>query len=258
MAAPRSVLVAASLVALLHGAESRAQEGGSRDDASWTLRFTPYVWLPAQEGDVAVHGRFADVDVSVGDTIDALDHLQLATAFHLEAEKDELSLLLDVNYQRSEDERGSAPKSEVEFTREFYEAGASWTLFDEQLKPGRPNRLRFDALGGIRVHEVEQELEAPGVDASSSELWVDAFVGGRFRYELGERLYVWARGDWGFGQSDAAWNAVGGVEMRLTKGLALHGGYRWYSVDYDAHGTNRKFLYDLLLQGPFLGLTFVF
>jgi hypothetical protein len=38
----------------------------------------------------------------------------------------------------------------------------------------------------------------------------------------------------------------------------VHAGYRWYSVDFDEGSSSRRFVYDVLMHGSFLGLTFMF
>jgi len=252
------VLTAAGRASAQAGSGTVARVSAKPGSTEWELRLTPYFWDAAMEGDVSVQGNSQDVNRSYGDAFDSLDHLELGMVFHLEAESGGFSMLTDVNYLAFEDELDGG--EEVEVRQEIYELGCAFTIFDEQLARGKTNRLRLDVLGGLRVHEFGAEVEVPslGVDAQSNRECIDAFFGARARYELGDHLFAFLRGDFGLGESDGAWNAMGGLDVRFNRHFAVELGYRWYSLNFDEGSASRKFVYDLLLHGPVFGMTFTF
>lgn len=71
----------------------------------WTFEVAPfYLWLPAQDGTVTVRGQSADVDLSVGDTLDLLfDSFKFAATGHAEARKGNALLTLDLMYMNLEE-----------------------------------------------------------------------------------------------------------------------------------------------------------
>ncbi len=68
------------------------------------------------------------------------------------------------------------------------------------------------------------------------------------------------RGDTGgFGvASDLTWQAFPYVSWRFTKSSSLQLGYRWRYMDYETGSGHDRFKYDVLNQGPQLGVTFTF
>jgi hypothetical protein len=71
----------------------------------WTFEVAPfYLWLPAQDGTVTVRGQSADVDLSVGDTLDLLfDSFKFAATGRAEARKGNALLTLDLMYMNLEE-----------------------------------------------------------------------------------------------------------------------------------------------------------
>jgi hypothetical protein len=71
----------------------------------WTFEVAPfYLWLPAQDGTVTVRGQSADVDLSVGDTLDLLfDSFKFAATGRAEARKGNALLTLDLLYMNLEE-----------------------------------------------------------------------------------------------------------------------------------------------------------
>jgi hypothetical protein len=264
----RSALVAAVLAAGVVGT-AQAQQGPvvaraatqpARTDSDWESRFTTYFWLPRTDGSATVRGNSIDMSTDYGDALDGL-HSTIGTAFHFESEAGNFSFLTDLTWVKFEDEKsGTAPKTEAEFTNGIYEFAGAFKLFDNRTPRGTKNELRVDGIAGIRWNDLKSELEVPplGLTASSRRNWADFFVGARARWQLTDKLQIYGRGDIGAGESDAIWGALVGMDWRFERQIALQAGYRWYSVDYDAGSGKHEFAYDFLIQGPFLGITFIF
>ena len=70
---------------------------------------------------------------------------------------------------------------------------------------------------------------------------------------MGLRLYTEV-GGFGMG-SDFEWQAFPVVMFRVTEKASIDLGYRWLDIDYEAGDGNDLFKYDVLSQGPVLGMT---
>jgi hypothetical protein len=102
------LLVAVLVLMLLVCPLAYGQDGGTGQESSlfkgWTFEVAPfYLWLPAQDGTVTVRGQSADVDLSVGDTLDLLfDSFKFAATGRAEARKGNALLTLDLMYTNLE------------------------------------------------------------------------------------------------------------------------------------------------------------
>ena len=66
------------------------------------------------------------------------------------------------------------------------------------------------------------------------------------------------RGDIGAGGSDLTWSALAGIEFRLNQTASFEFGYRALDTDYATGSGPDRFEYDVLLHGPYVGLTLSF
>ncbi len=245
------------------GGELASPDAGSvlsGEDTGWKLRITPYLWVPAQNGDVAIRGNAASVDLSVGDTFDTVtDNFNFAATLRLEAERGRWTLLVDAMYLSIEAEDNSIAGDVVDIRQDqaVFEFGAAYALINQTHDSGMTFRL--EPLAGVRLHHLELDIDTSMSGSfGGDQTWLDGFVGLRSRVGLTDRLSIIARGDVGAGGSDLTWNALGGVQFDMSDRFALLGGYRALDVDYsDGHGGDR-FNYDVTLHGPFLAATFSF
>jgi outer membrane protein OmpA-like peptidoglycan-associated protein len=120
------------------------------------------------------------------------------------------------------------------------------------------DRLKIDALGGIRFWYVSQNLtlEPSGLNQSRSQSWVDGLGGMRFIVPLGEKAAIVAAGDAGAGGASLDYQAVGLFTYDFTPKLGLGLGWRYLDVDYA--GGNKEFVYDIAQSGALAGLYFNF
>ncbi len=93
-----------------------------------------------------------------------------------------------------------------------------------------------------------------------NKTWVDPIVGLTLRTPpdrfLQLRLYS-EIGGFGVG-SDFTWQAFPTVGVKLAPGFALEFGYRWLDIDYESGDGANQFAYDVLTQGPVIGMAFKF
>jgi opacity protein-like surface antigen len=227
----------------------------------WRLRLTPYLWIPAQKGDVAIKGFPASVDLDIGDTFDTLtDNFNFGLTLHAELQRGDLAFFGDAMYLSLE--TGDIPVSGTTATVRqdtgVFELGAAYRLFDVPRADGSIGYV-LEPLAGARAHYLSIEIDPAGQAArSGDEFWVDGFVGLRAVVGLTERVNLRLRGDIGAGESDLTWSALAGVEFRFAERASFEFGYRALDTDYSTGGGSDRFEYDVLLHGPYIGLTLNF
>lgn len=117
-----------------------------------------------------------------------------------------------------------------------------------------------ELLGGAALTYLDAELDLfaprlpiPSRSRSGTQSWVDPFIGLRLRHRLSDRWGIFATGLYG-GSSDSYWQALAGVDYRISERVAIALAYRIIAVDYQ----NGTFLYDMKTSGPNLGVVFRF
>jgi hypothetical protein len=246
----RSMLAAAALAALPLAAE--AQDGGD-----WTYNMSLYLWGAGQEGTTTVADGFppADVELSFGDILDALDFATFAAG---NANNGRFGLTVDLGYVNtgaSADTPGTAfGGAEIDTETTFL------TVTGEYLVASTP-RSKLWASGGLRYWDVSTDIDfSAGTSAATSvgsgDSWVDPVLGLRGTADLSENSYMtgWFYGG-GFGAgSEEMYDVFGGLGYRFTPRTNGIVGYRYYSVDRE----DGEFAYDVSQQGPILGVVFGF
>jgi hypothetical protein len=121
----------------------------------------------------------------------------------------------------------------------------------------------LDAMAGVRIWDVNTDLgfhtafpSHPGGAFSDGATWVDPMIGAKGRINIGGHFYFT---DWGmiggFGAgSEVDWDVMGGVGYDFNKIFSMVVGYRALGVNYNKGG----FVFDVVQQGPVLGLLFHF
>ena len=246
-AAPEASEAAASLAG--------TPEGG------WAFSVTPYLWIPAQDGNITVAGTPTTVDLGVGDTFDAItDNFNFAALLHFEAERDRLTLFVDAMYLSLEDDSVAFPSDtgSVRQDQGVFELGAAYTIADLSRNDSRPG-IVLEPLAGVRMQYLDLEIDPSlSTAVSRDRFWADAFAGARARVELIETLALRLRADAGGGMSDFTWSALAGLDVALTHRASLILGYRTLTTDFDDGNGPGAFVYDMTLDGPFVALTVSF
>ena len=237
--------------------------------APWKFSVEPYLWIPAMHGDVTVRGQTADVDVSVGDTLDLLfDDFKIGALGRFEARKGELLLTFDLMYLSLEDETSTVRGRSADVSTKFLitEFGAGYRLATVPLGPDVYPALAADVLAGGRYVSLEAGIETSGgrrfggIDVEREVDWIEPFVGGRLLLTLSPRVAFAVRGDaGGFGVgSELTWNIVGTLQYSLSRCCTLAAGYRAMSIDYVQDSGASRFRLDVHMHGPLLGVVFRF
>ena len=215
----------------------------------WQVSFTPYAWLAGIKGQVGVGGFVTDVDLGFGDILEDLDMALMGT---LEARHGRWAGRLDMVYVSTLVEQDVTSPTPATVDLEQDQVIAQPELGYAVLE--RPWG-GIDALVGFRYWHVSADLNlsvsgGPNTSRERSRGWVDGTVGGRIRYQAGEKWRLYGKLDFGAGGSKFAWQGVGGAAYDLGRCCALTAAYRHLDVDYDSDG----FLFDTYLTGPALGV----
>jgi hypothetical protein len=238
------------------------------------VQFTPYAWATQMRGDLTVDGLTAPMNIDLNDLWNLLENGAVRGGFmgHLEFGRDNWSLFVNGDIV-SMDPSVQVRRANIEtgLTMTLLELGGAVDLFNANESDPVNSPLRVQMIGGVRYNAVDAGaiLSLPNVnpvvDVSSSEQWVDLFVGGRVITQITPGMNGFVRGDvGGFGigtSSDHAWNLVSGVTTDCIWGSSLLLGYRVFDIDQTLNGgtgSPQGFGVDAVIHGPLLGLTFQF
>lgn len=253
----------------------------------WSYQFTPYGWLPWLSGDAVIRGRQFTVSANPWEI---LEDTEMVWMSYMQAKNGPLTLYTDIMYGDlgssksliSSDSRargtltiGAALSTDYQFwTVEFggmYEimqwrtrsAGAPDTVL-ELIAGGRYWRQQLDvniALAGTLNVDGLTVSGNTAIASAGVVQWVDPLIGARLRFAPapGEEMFV--RGDiGGFGAgSKFTWQVLAAYNWFLCRHdwLTLDGylGYRALSVDYSEGSGVDRYVYDVVQQGPVIGVT---
>jgi len=256
--------------------------------SGWEYQFTPYGWLPWLSGNATIRGRHFKV---ASNPVQILEHLDFAWMSYMQAKKGPVTVFADVIYGDVSNSRslvasdrvsadvsgtiGAALSADYQFWT--IEAGGMYEILKwrsrasadpdtvlEMLAGGRywHQQLRVKValagttnIDGLIVSGSDAIADSGGVD------WIDPFIGARLRYKpaTGEEMIL--RGDvGGFGAgSQFTWQVKATYNWYLGtyRDIIFDGylGYRALSVDYESGSGNRRYVYDVLEQGPVVGFT---
>jgi hypothetical protein len=132
-------------------------------------------------------------------------------------------------------------------------------MYLDLLVGGRYWYLSGDIDVGL-VLDTNGNQVARSISQSGSRQWVDPFVGLRTRFQLTKDLMMVFRGDVGGFSigSKFAWNVSGYLGYSVSEMVSLWAGYRALGVNYQNGSGNDKFVYDVTIQGPAIGVGFRF
>lgn len=250
----------------------------------WEFELLPYLWMAGLSGDVTVKGNQANISMSFGDI---WDNLKFGAQLHMEAKKDKWGLFLDTTYMNLDtsidgaryrtgpDGRLQVEKyldADISFDEWLIEFGGTYQLAKIPLGQDKGGMMYLDLLGGGRYWYLSTDIDvglivedngnvvSRSISPSGSKQWIDPFIGLRTRFQLTKNLMMAFRGDvGGFSVgSKFTWNASGYIGYSLSEMVSLWAGYRALGVNYQSGSGSSKFVYDVTMQGPAIGMGFRF
>jgi len=221
----------------------------------WTFSVAPYFWMAGLSGQTAQFGLpTVDIDADFGDILGNLDFAFMAAG---EARNVRFSVFGDVIYTKlgaDGNTPGGILATSVDVTSETFAGllGVGYAVLD-----GPEGHL--DVVGGVRVWSVDTTISfngglLGGIERSDSATWVDGLVGVRGKYSLTPEIYLTGWGLIGGGGADLDWDVALGVGYDFNDRVSAIVGYRALGVDY----SNDGFIFDVVQQGPILGLAIKF
>jgi hypothetical protein len=232
----------------------------SNNSDKWEFQLAPYAWLAGQKGTVATLPGLPEADIDVDFYDDVVGNINGVLMLIGEARKGRFGLVVDVAYTDIEME------DSVPYGTLYSAVGVqtkSWIVSIAGLYRLIERKNRFlDVIAGVRYWSVDTDLTLkagllPERSISNSEDWVDPLIGLKGLTPIGESNFfvsgAFVLGGFGAG-SDFMWDANVNFGYQWTKGFSTTVGYRYLDVDYEKD----DFLYDVVQQGPVLGLSWRF
>jgi hypothetical protein len=214
--------------------------------ADWKWDGSLYFLGAAMTGDVTVHGVTADLNVGF-DQI--LDNLQFGAMGKLRVSNRRWAVATDVIYMGL----GAAKNGvSVDFDQWCVEPTVGYHLGEG-----------FELLAGVRYNSLSGELRlAPNLPnavrvASGTQDWFDPIVGFNYDAPVVEGWNFHLRADIG-GSSGLTWQVYPALNWHFSDTGSLQMGYRWVDNDYSTGSGTSLFRYNVMTEGPQLGVNIRF
>jgi hypothetical protein len=223
----------------------------------WTFSVTPYFWAAGLSGETQAFGSpVVSIDADFSDILENLDFAAMAI---VDARNGRYSIFGDLIYTKLSADSATpfgVLATTVDVTAETFAGlvGAGYSVLE-----GPSGHL--DIVGGIRVWSADVDLSfsggvvLDGQSFSDGATWVDGLVGIRGNYSFTPQFYFTGWALVGAGEADLDWDVAGGLGYRINERFSATVGYRALGVDYS---DDDGFLFDVVQQGPIMGLTIRF
>jgi hypothetical protein len=223
-------------------------------EKNWEFNLAPfYLWAVNMDGEMTVMENNQTLRADFNEIASNLEEI---FTVHFEGMHNSgWGFLTDISYLNLAGQQatpGPLPLTmDVDFTNVMVElAGVYRFTLDENA---------LDLIGGIRYYGLDSEINVinapPRVDKDQD--WIDAMLGVRYTWTITDKLNFMARGDIGVGGSDLTWNLAGIFNFQPWKHVSLLFGYRYMDIDFEDGSGADLFRYDMTMQGPLLGVNFV-
>lgn len=221
----------------------------------WRFSASPYFWAAGISGTAGQFG-LPPTKMSM-DFGNLLDDLNFSFMGVMEGHYDRYSLFSDIIYTKIS-AGGQTPlgvmSTSVDVSSETFSGffGGGYSVLQDGAN-------RLDVVAGGRTWYASTEIYFDGGllgghSGRDSAAWIDAVAGLRGKYFLTDTLYFSGWGVVGAGQAKIDWDLAATFGYQFKDNLSAVAGYRALGVDYSHDG----FIYDVVQQGPILGLVFHF
>jgi hypothetical protein len=240
-----SPIQTAALLACLAGSFPASAQTTSDD--RWKFTVAPYLMGASLSGTTVVQGRPADVDVSASDIFENMDYGFMAMAV---ARKGNWGVV------------GDAVVVDLSVPVEMPPGEFQPTIGLLSIQGLRQLNDSADLTFGMRWNHVNAVLDfsAAGIEVERSRNWVDPVVGAVLRTPEEKRWHATLIADvGGFGAgSDFTWQVFPSAGVKLAHWASLEFGWRFLATDYETGEGADRFEYDIMYQGPVVGVAFRF
>lgn len=210
----------------------------------WHFDSSINLFLAGMSGDLTAKGIPSHVEASFKNIF---EHLEAAAAGRFTLSRDRLFASTEFSYLRAS---ASVPAANISLKQWLVEPSVGYEFCKA-----------FQGFVGARYNSIDGDVTFAGPAgrvATGTQDWWDPIVGCNLRLPLlRDKLSFDGRFDvGGFGAgSDLTWQAFPHFNWRFAKWGSAQVGYRWFGTDYETGSGLNKFRYDVILQGPQIGLT---
>ena len=236
-----SFIIVASLICCAGSAIAQVQDEASLGDNKGHFELMPYLVIPGMSGEVTVKGITQSLIASAGDIF---SNLQFGFMGRSGVSYNRFFAGTDTVYMGL----GGANNA----------VDAGFDQWAAELLGGYRLHRRISVLAGVRYNSLSANFNFKGPIAKNirgSQVWWDPFFGGVGNFPISKRMFASTRLDLGgFGAgSRIALNAEPLLNLRMSQRLDGCFGWKFLYQDY-VNGGN-AFEYDVLTQGPVLGIS---
>jgi hypothetical protein len=225
------------------------------------------IWIPGVTGSFAEGSTSVDVDrpevPSVGGAAERATSLEFALVGRLDVRRDRFVAFADVfgvRIGKTADYQANGFDSDGSL-----EGIIGRVLVGHRVVQACPDPCRtafdFDILGGARVYYVEAKLDEPdALSFSAHKTWIDPIVAVRASIDPPGPFDFSVMADvGGFGAgSEVSWSVSLEAHWRFARHWSLMVGWAWLAIDYDLGANDDRFVVDIRVGGPQIGITYVF
>jgi hypothetical protein len=232
-----------------HEEATAANQGFARSE-DWKFSVGAYLWGSSIKGTT----RAGD-DIDVGFS-DILDDLEMAAMGIVEVRKGKWGLVSDIIYIRMAQDLNETPVSKEELTLDTWiiQSAATYNLVSQE-------NYTLDVLAGARYLYIKADVDVDigpvtlGGDISEG-IW-NGIVGVRGYINLPKQWFSSYHADVGTGDTKLTYQLLGNIGYKFEK-TAVVAGYRYLAWEFDQDDDLGGILDEFILQGPYVGVRYVF
>jgi hypothetical protein len=228
--------------------------------AKWDL--TIGGWLTALQGDAIIRGRPVDVDLPLSKVADLVPYLEFTLAGTLGVDVDRWRFELSGFTLSAGDHIDVTQQAGIDatLTQTIVQPLVGYRVIDKPVGCGPcPTQFALMPYVGARYERLKLERSTlAGGNVTQQHDWWDPFVGVRASWDFHNRWSIDVGGDvGGFGVgSDFAWFAMASARYDFSDHVGVRFGWAFLSEDYSSGSGASQFKWDVLQQGPFIGVVF--
>lgn len=232
---------------------SQPKTSASDIDDSLHVTLGAYFWAPGVHGTVGALGHNASVHVS---GTDVLSDLQFSLMGGVEIQKKRFVAPIDFAWVNLADTK-ALPLNDAGQTEARVKLNESFFSPRVGIRFVNTEHWKIDALGGVRMWHLSPSITLrPSQNSySKSANLVDGIGGASIQLDITPRAFIRVFGDAGAGSANLDYQAAGWLGIRATRMLGLMFGWRYMDLDFQKRSDS---LYDVIQNGPVVGLTFNF
>lgn len=231
-----------------------------KNDDTWTFEIVPYLWATNMNGSVQIAQRRGSVSQSFSEILSDLD---AGGMLWLSAKKDGVGVFLNSLYvQLSQDSNVGPFTATAQSNMGIFAGGVSFEAYHHPFANSVTSMTLEPYFGG-RYTSSDNTLKIAGFSFSENRAWVDPIIGTRLRLDFNRCWLALFAAD------------VGGINLATQKSYDLnaflgykpqtvltnstwYAGYRVLYQDYVTGSGVSKYVWDMRLFGPVLGVSFGF